>query len=70
MNLQEFSALKVGDRVCNPMNGSEGVVSETPPNGVKVIWGRSTLEFTYTVVSTAWMHWGRVSDDETDMPVL
>lgn len=67
MNMQEFAALKEGDRVDNPMSQSSGVVVERKPNGVKVRWGDGapgrTVEFFYDVQSTSWMHWTLPEDD-------
>lgn len=59
MNLKEFGALKVGDKISNPMNLSGGTVSGITDSGVRVRWGASTLEFFYSVNSTAWMHWSK-----------
>jgi len=65
MTLQEFAALKVGDKIENLMSNSRGVVSEVTDSGVRVQWSRNdqvtriddVMAFTYTVNSTAWMHW-------------
>lgn len=64
MNLQEFSALKVGDKIENPSVGGGGVgeVVETTSSGVRVVWGERhdrETRFFYSVVSTAWMNWTR-----------
>lgn len=69
MNLQEFSALKVGDAVEVPAFGNNrGVVSEVTDRGVRVAWegGRSAVTFQYTVMSTSWMHWNKVEADTLD----
>lgn len=65
MNLQEFSALKVGDKIENPSTGAggEGEVTEVTSNGVRVVWGRRherETKFFYSVVSTAWMNWNKL----------
>lgn len=69
MNLQEFSALKVGDQVENPMTNGKGTISAVRPSwvdrSVSVKWGpvASMLvgpEFSYGVHSTAWMHWNKI----------
>jgi hypothetical protein len=63
MNLQEFAALKVGDKVDNVMASSQGEVTEVNAHGVRVRWGMGrtgTITFNYTVQSTAWFHWDRV----------
>jgi len=41
MNLQEFAALKVGDKIENPADGgaSVGEIVETLDRGVRVVWG-------------------------------
>lgn len=60
MNLQEFAALKVGDKIMNPMNGSTGEVSKVSPSGVYVVWGARHADerpFFYPAQSTAWMNW-------------
>lgn len=71
MNLQQFSKLKVGDRIENPMTQSSGVVTETTDQGIRVRWGERIerdIEFTYTVMSTAWMHWALPPRDCTEGP--
>lgn len=61
MNLEQFAALKVGDKIDNPMSQSQGTVTELVQDGVRVRWGNGapgkTVEFTYVVNSTAWFHW-------------
>jgi hypothetical protein len=69
MNLQEFSALKEGDKIVNHAIGGgiyvrgHGEVVECTPSGVRVVWGprhdRET-KFFYSVVGTAWMPWSKV----------
>ncbi len=61
MNVQEFSALKVGDEIENVMLSSKGVVSEVTDRGVRIAWegGRSAVTYLYSVQSTAWMHWSK-----------
>lgn len=65
MNIKEFAALKVGDKIESPAHGgaSVGEIVETTPSGVRVVWGpRHTSEhrFFYPVVGTAWMQWNKV----------
>lgn len=62
MNLAEFSALKVGDKINNAMSNSEGTVTKLLPSGIELRWGEAAapVVFTYTVNSTAWFHWSRV----------
>lgn len=62
MNLQEFAALKAGDKIENPMLGgsSPGEVVEASDSGVRVVWGARNeheQKFFYSVVGTAWMNW-------------
>jgi len=65
MNLSEFAALKVGDKIENLSHGgcSVGEVVETLDRGVRLVWGlrhdRET-RFFYSVVGTAWMQWSKV----------
>lgn len=63
MNLSEFNALVVGDKVENAMTRGEGTISgirETRTGHiVSVKWG-GTIEFSYPVHSTAWYHWNKV----------
>lgn len=64
MTLQEFSALKAGDKIENPSTSSTGEVVETTDNGVRVVWGaRHAREhkFFFSVVGTAWMNWTRAA---------
>jgi hypothetical protein len=63
MNLQEFAALKAGDKIENHMSQSRGEVTEVNAQGVRVSWGSTNpgrVVFTYTVNSTAWFHWSKV----------
>lgn len=66
MNIQEFAALKAGDRLENPMTQSRGVVVEVTAAGVKVRWGDGTpgkdVTFTYTPQTTSWYHWQKADD--------
>lgn len=65
MNLQEFAALKVGDKIENHLSQSSGEVTEVTKYGVRVRWG--TLEsgivtFLYSVQGTTWFHWSKKED--------
>jgi hypothetical protein len=65
VKLQEFSALKIGDKIENPADGgfSQGEIVETTPSGVRVVWGPRhdhEMKFFYSVLSTAWMSWSKV----------
>lgn len=62
MNLTEFSALQVGDKIRNPMHDGRvsGEVVEKLASGVRVVWGQrhaKETRFYYSVVTTAWMSW-------------
>lgn len=70
MNVQEFAALKAGDRVENAASQSSGVVTEVTKMGVRVRWGVSTgvldsnpgvVTFFYSAQGTAWFHWSKVN---------
>lgn len=69
MNLAEFAALRVGDKIDNHMSQSSGTVTETTKDGVRVRWSRgeprpgNDVTFLYVVNSTSWMHW--VKTEET-----
>jgi hypothetical protein len=69
MNIKEFAALKVGDKIDNPMNpGSTAEVVEATDSGIRIVWGRrhdNETRFFYSVNSTAWMHW---TVHEPDLP--
>jgi hypothetical protein len=66
MNIKEFAALKVGDKIENHAAGGvghTGEVVETTPSGVRVVWGPHNAHetrFFYSVVGTAWMNWNKV----------
>lgn len=74
MNVQEFAALKVGDKVTNDMSSSTGEVTEVNQNGVRVCWlqegasapARDAVSFAYPVNSTAWFHWRKVEKSTTE----
>jgi hypothetical protein len=61
MTIDEFRALKAGDRISNPMSNSSGTVNEVMrPRGfvhVYVAWDGSTKHVHFTEHQTAWMHW-------------
>jgi hypothetical protein len=67
MNIREFAALKVGDKVELRAHGyALGTVSGVTPAGVRVVWGaRGPQEtpFFYSVNSTSWMQWEKVEAD-------
>lgn len=62
MNIKEFGALKVGDKISNHAIGSynSGEIVECTSSGVRVVWGprhdRET-KFFYSVIGTSWMQW-------------
>ena len=64
MNIKEFAALRVGDKIENHVTGgiSVGEVVQTTTSGVWVIWGsrhEREHKFFYGVVGTAWMNWNK-----------
>lgn len=67
MNLQEFSALKVGDKIENPSSQSSGEVTETTNRGVRVRWGTgapgNSVTFFYDVQGTTWFHWNKIEPE-------
>lgn len=73
MNLQEFAALKAGDKIENHMSQSQGEVTEVTKLGVRVRWGltwpgihgNASVTFQYTVQSTAWFHWSHAEPEMT-----
>lgn len=67
MNVQEFAALKVGDKVLNNMLGERpsGRVTEVNDKGVRISWGGTATTFHYPVNSTAWFHWSKVEEPAT-----
>ena len=64
MNIKEFGALKIGDKIENPSSGSGvGEVVETTDSGVRVVWGgrhEHETKFFYSVVGTSWMNWSKL----------
>lgn len=65
MNLKEFFALKVGDKIENRATGGVGYgeITECTSSGVRVVWGKrfdKETKFFYSVVGTAWMNWSKV----------
>lgn len=65
MDLKEFSALKVGDKIENPSTGNDGTgtIVETTDSGVRVVWGPrhdKETRFFFSVVGTSWMNWVKV----------
>ena len=72
MNIKEFAALKVGDKIDNPATGSHGEVVELKDTGVYVVWralaaadamtGTQAMRFFYPSNGTAWMNWTAVKD--------
>ena len=65
MNIKEFAALRVGDKIENHVhtsNTSVGEVVQTTTSGVWIIWGprhEREHKFFYGVVGTAWMNWSK-----------
>lgn len=59
MNLNEFAALKVGDKVENAFTHSVGEVTDAMDQGVRVRWSESSQPFFYSVAGTSWFHWSK-----------
>jgi hypothetical protein len=61
MTIDEFRALKRGDRIRNAMSGSSGAVADVENHRGKIIvaieWGDHPMQFHFGEQSTAWMHW-------------
>lgn len=75
MNLREFNALSVGDEVENTMlaNGKgtvSGVNELRSGRVVWITWNGCSPEFSFSVHSTAWMHWNKVEPDHSDVLTL
>lgn len=72
MNVQEFAALAVGDKVeCPATSSGVGEIVEATDSGVRVVWGpRHSHEtrFFYGVVGTAWFQWSRVENEQSSDP--
>lgn len=72
MNLKEFAALKIGDKVANAMSQSTGEVTEVTDQGVRVRWdhnragpgseSRQPVTFLYVVNGTSWFHWSKLEE--------
>jgi len=65
MNVQEFAALKKGDKIeCLVNVMSIGEVVDIDKMGVHVRWGMAAAAnaptFFYSVNGTAWFHWTRI----------
>lgn len=65
MNINEFLALKVGDRISNPMSNTSGTVTALlrdrrhQQEGVAIQWDGTDPDTArqFTKHTTAWMHW-------------
>lgn len=64
MTEDEFKALKVGDRVFNPVNSASGTVSEKLSLSASIKWdgiggtkSGGQAAFTYNQASDAWHPW-------------
>lgn len=67
MNLQEFAALKVGDKIENHAFGTKGEITQVNAVGVRVAWdgdpiADAAVTFQYAVNGTSWTHWSKVED--------
>lgn len=67
MNLKEFAALQVGDKIENWFpSRSVGEIVETTASGVRLRWEGNEQSFFFSVNSTAWMHWRLPHETEPD----
>jgi hypothetical protein len=62
MTIDEFRALKTGDRIRNAMSESSGVIADVANHrgrvSVHVQWDGNDMTFgPFGEYSTAWMHW-------------
>lgn len=75
MDLKQFAALKVGDRIENHMSNSTGEVVSIDETGVRLRWigagvvGSNAPTWHYPVNSTAWFHWNKVEPEGAGRPV-
>lgn len=69
MKRAEFNLLVVGDQIENAMTSGKGMITAVEQTGaglaVRVKWGNVGPEFSYSVHSTAWMHWDKVDNSLT-----
>jgi accessory colonization factor AcfC len=68
VTIDEFRALKVGDRISNPMSNSSGVVNEVlHPRGfvhVYVKWDGSSKPIHFNEQMCVWMHWAKLQTED------
>lgn len=71
MNLQEFAALKVGDRVKNNMSNGLGEVTDVDATGLRIKWIGAGMQVAaanaptwhYAPMSTTYFHWSKVENE-------
>ena len=67
MTIDEFRALKPGDRIRNAMTESIGVIAAAEEYrgsvSCTVQWGGSDRQFSFGERSCAWMHWSLDHDN-------
>ena len=68
MNIAEFAALKVGDKITNPSLGTfeAAEIVETSDRGVSFRWDGTPVVFFAAANSTLWHQW--VEADEAQQP--
>ncbi len=74
MTIDEFRALKAGDRIRHPMSESSGTIeygtSHRGKISVTVRWDGGPREgdtlWTFGEQSTAWMHWALLAREEAE----
>lgn len=69
MTIDEFMSLRDGDRIDNPMSGTQGTVTgllrrlrDGQPEGVWITWDNTSPDSAraFTKHTTAWMHWTKL----------
>lgn len=63
MTLDEFAALKVGDKIENTFTHSQATILEATASGVRLCWDGTQTPFFYSVQGTSWFHWSKVEHE-------
>lgn len=67
MNLQQFAALKPGDKIENLLSSSKGEIASISDAGVHVAWaGNHVRTFFFAAESNAWSHWTKIEPEGGD----
>lgn len=62
MTLDEFAALKVGDKIENTFTHSQASIIEAAASGVRLVWDGTQTPFFYSVQGTSWFHWSKINE--------